>query len=143
MLHLELDPRSAVPAYRQLMDQVTYYVASGALSPGDKLPSIREVARYLGVNPTTVVKAYTELAHESVIERQHGRGVFVRQAASAKPRLEIEKALRERARKLAVAAQQMGAGDDEVVRIVREELAALDARKPQQRRTRSEKRSRK
>ena len=125
MLHLQLDTRSAVPAYRQLMDQVRYYVASGALRTGDRLPSIRELARTLGVNPTTVVKAYTELEHQEVIERQHGRGVFVRGGGRGLDPAEIEKALREGARRLALEAAQMGAERRQVLEILGEELDAL------------------
>ena len=101
MLHLELDPKSAVPAYRQLMNQLKYYVASGVLNGGDRLPSIRELARYLGVNPTTVVKTYTELEHEGLIDRLQGKGVFVKQGVGVVSRRERESVLRERARQLA------------------------------------------
>lgn len=126
MLHLELDPRSAVPAYRQLMDQLKYYVASGSLAEGDRLPSIRELARYLGVNPTTVVRTYAELEHEGVIERKHGKGVFVGRRAKGPSRRELERALRRHARQLAVEATQMGAGEELVLRVVREELSSLN-----------------
>ena len=55
MLHLQVDPHSGVPVYRQMMDQVKYYIASGVLRPGAQLPSVRELAQFLRVNPTTVV----------------------------------------------------------------------------------------
>ena len=77
MLYFQLNVHSGVPVYRQLMDQIRHYVAAGAL------PSIRELAKSLAVNPTTIVKAYGELAHEGVILIQHGRGAFV--AASLPP----------------------------------------------------------
>ncbi len=125
MLHIEIDSRSAVPAYRQLMDQVKYYVASGAVRGGDRLPSIRELSRYLGVNPTTVVKAYTELEHEGAIERRHGKGVFVRDGVESLSRKELAAALHEAARRLAVEALQMGAPRELVLRVVREELTAV------------------
>ena len=62
-LHFQIDPRSGLPVYRQLMDQIKYYVASGGLRSGDQLPSIRDLATRASVNPTTVVKCYTELQH--------------------------------------------------------------------------------
>lgn len=134
MLHYQIDPGSAAPAYRQLMTQVQYYVASGAVRSGEKLPSIREMARYLGVNPSTVVKAYGELEHAGVIERRHGSGVFVQAGVKSPSKRERTRALRERARSLAVQAKQMGAERELVLRLVEEELAALDrrAREPEQ-----------
>ena len=65
-LHLQIDERCGVPVYRQMMDQFKYYVAGGTLRPGDQIPSIRELAAALAVNPTTVVKAYTELERASL-----------------------------------------------------------------------------
>ena len=76
LLHLQIDPRSGLPVYRQMMDQIRYYIASGTLGPGDQLPSVREVAQALSINPTTVVKAYTELQHARVLEIRHGKGAF-------------------------------------------------------------------
>ena len=122
MVHLEIDPHSGVPVYRQMMDQIKYYVASGVLKVGDRLPSIREMARTLSVNPTTVVKAYGELAHEGALEMRHGKGAFVTSAApgmSAGQRIE---ALRRVARQLVVEARQMGASDGEVLKVVRQLL---------------------
>ena len=55
MLHFQINPHSGVPVYRQMIDQVKYYVASDALKAGDQLPSIRELAQSLAINPTTVV----------------------------------------------------------------------------------------
>ena len=127
MLHYQIDPGSSAPAYRQIMEQVRYYVASGAVVAGGKLPSIRELARYLGVNPSTIVKAYGELEHAGVIERRQGSGVFVQDGAKAPSKRERTRVLRERARRLAVEAKQMGVDGGLVLRLVEEELEALDA----------------
>ncbi len=125
MLHLHLDRSSALPAYSQLMEQVRHYVASGVLRPGDKLPSIRAAARYLGVNPATVVKAYGELEHAGVLCREHGRGVFVAERMKAMPAKERQAELRRHARSLAVRAVQLDAPEETVLRLVTEELEAL------------------
>ncbi len=109
------------------MEQVRYYVASGAVQADEKLPSIRELARYLGVNPSTVVKAYGELEHAGVIERRQGSGVFVRAGGKTPSKRERTRVLRERARRLAVEAKQMGIEAKEALRLVAEELDALDA----------------
>jgi GntR family transcriptional regulator len=121
-LHLQIDPHSGIPVYRQIMDQIRYYVASGVLEPGDQLPSIRDLAQRLSVNPTTVVKAYTELQHGQVIEMRHGKGVFVAERAVRVSDREREKALRRIARQLAVEASQMKAAPELVLEILKEEL---------------------
>ena len=113
MLHFQLNVHSGVPVYRQLMDQIGHYVAAGALVPGDQLPSIRELAKSLAVNPTTIVKTYGELEHEGVIEMRHGRGAFVAAAAPAWPPERRRDRLRTLASQLAVEARQMGAPDAE------------------------------
>jgi GntR family transcriptional regulator len=123
LLHLQIDPHSGVPVYRQIMDQVKYCVASGVLAAGDRLPSIRAMAKDLHVNPTTIVKAYGELEHEGAIELRHGKGAFVAEGASRMTAREREKALRRLARQLAVEASQMGADEPLVLKLVKEEIA--------------------
>jgi len=65
------------PIYRQLIDQVKRFVAGGQLAAGDELPSVREVASMLAVNPMTVSKAYSLLETEGVLERRRGLGMVV------------------------------------------------------------------
>jgi GntR family transcriptional regulator len=125
-LHFHIDPHAGAPVYRQLMDQLKYYVGSGALRAGDQLPSIRELAQMLSVNPTTIVKAYTELEHEQVIEMRHGKGAFVCGPSLRMSQQEREIALRQLARKVAVEAAQVGASTDLVVRLVKEEIEDLE-----------------
>ena len=88
---------SAVPIYRQIVDQVCHAAASGALAPEDQLPSVRELAERVLVNPTTVGRAFGELVREGVAESRQGRGVFVtrrRQVYSRAERLRrLEQAL--------------------------------------------------
>jgi GntR family transcriptional regulator len=72
-----LDPRSGVPVYRQLIDQVTGGIASSSLSAGDQLPTVRQVAVDLSINPTTVMRAYRELEIRVVLETQQGTGTFI------------------------------------------------------------------
>ena len=126
-LHLQIDAHSGVPVYRQMMDQFKYYVAGGTLRPNDQLPSIRELAVALSVNPTTVVKAYTELEREGVIRMRHGKGAFVADDAARLSAEEQEQALRRSARHLAVEAAQMHVPAPKVIRVVREELDSMSA----------------
>jgi GntR family transcriptional regulator len=125
MLHFQINPHSGVPVYRQMIDQVKYYVASDALKAGDQLPSIRELAQLLAINPTTVVRVYTELEREGVIEMRHGKGAFVTDSGRRMTAAERDKSLRLLARQLAVEATQMGAPASQVLKVVREELADL------------------
>ena len=72
-----LDLQSGVPVYRQVIDQVMGGIAAGALAPGDQLPTVRQVAVDLSINPNTVVRAYRELEIRGVLETQQGTGTFV------------------------------------------------------------------
>jgi GntR family transcriptional regulator len=72
-----LDAHSGVPVYRQLIDQVQGAVASGSLSPGDQLPTVRHVAVELAINPNTVLRAYREMEIRGMLDTQQGTGTFV------------------------------------------------------------------
>src|SRR5690242_13955530 len=72
-----LDPRSGVPVYRQLIDQVQAGIASGILASRDQLPTVRQVAVDLEINPNTVLRAYRELEIRGVLDTQQGTGTFI------------------------------------------------------------------
>jgi GntR family transcriptional regulator len=72
-----LDLRSGVPVYRQIIDQVTGGMAAGTLAGGDQLPTVRQVAVDLSINPNTVMRAYRELEIRGVLETQQGTGTFI------------------------------------------------------------------
>jgi len=74
---LKLDLRSGVPVYRQIMDQVLGGISTGALKPGDQLPTVRQLAVDLAINPNTVVRAYRELEIREVLATQQGTGTFI------------------------------------------------------------------
>ena len=75
--HLRLDSHSGVPVYRQIIDQVIGGVAAGALTGGDQLPTVRQLAVDLLINPNTVIRAYRELEIRGVLETQQGTGTFI------------------------------------------------------------------
>jgi GntR family transcriptional regulator len=77
-MFLSVDPSSGLPVYRQIMDQVRRMIVAGRLAPGDRLPSVRELAGTLGINPLTVGKAYGELERDGAVEMRRGLGMFVR-----------------------------------------------------------------
>lgn len=84
---LQVDPRSSIPIYQQVVDGVKTAIAKGILASGDRIPSIRELAVELTLNPNTVAKAYQELERHRVIEVVRGRGTYVAKAPSP-PNLE-------------------------------------------------------
>ena len=75
----QLDLRSGVPVYRQIMDQVLGAVASGRLTSGDQLPTVRQLAVDLSINPNTVIRAYRELEIRGFLDTHQGSGTFVSQ----------------------------------------------------------------
>ena len=82
-MRIQISPTSEKPVYQQIVEQVEMAVAGGKLLPGDRLPSIRELAAQLRINPNTVARAYRELERAGVIETRGANGSFV---ARANPR---------------------------------------------------------
>jgi GntR family transcriptional regulator len=74
---LRLDLHSGVPVYRQIIDQVYGGIASGSLAVGDQLPTVRQLAVDLSINPNTVVRAYRELELRGLLETHQGTGTFI------------------------------------------------------------------
>ena len=72
-----LDIQSGVPVYRQIIDQVQAGIATGALASGHQLPTVRQMAVDLAINPNTVLRAYRELEIRGVLETQQGTGTFI------------------------------------------------------------------
>ncbi len=84
-MRFRLDPRSGVPAYRQLVDQVRHAISLGRLQPGEQLPPVREVVTQITINPNTVHRAYRDLEAEGLVRGEQGRGTFVLDGAPARP----------------------------------------------------------
>ncbi|MFM7245245.1 MAG: GntR family transcriptional regulator [Planctomycetaceae bacterium] len=113
---------SGVPIYRQLVDQVEALVAGGRLRPGDLVPSVRQVAAALGVNPMTVSKAWSRLEADGVLVRDRGRGMLVaarRETASLADRRDEVQPLVDRA---VTHALHLGLTPAQLVALVRESL---------------------
>jgi GntR family transcriptional regulator len=79
---IEIDFKSGLPVYLQVVEQIKVAAASGALRPGEPLPSIRPLAEQLRINRNTVAKAYAELEAEGVIETIAGKGCFLKESGS-------------------------------------------------------------
>jgi GntR family transcriptional regulator len=77
MIKFNLDPKTGVPFYRQIIDQIKFGIAKGNLNVGEQLPTVRSLAVDLKVNLNTVAKAYKELEILSILETQQGTGTFI------------------------------------------------------------------
>jgi GntR family transcriptional regulator len=88
-----LDPHSGVPVYRQIIDQVRGGIASGTLSAGDQLPTVRQLAVDLSINPNTVVRAYRELELGGLLETNQGTGTFISAQKIGRGNIERERQL--------------------------------------------------
>jgi GntR family transcriptional regulator len=93
LFRFHLDLRSGVPVYRQLIDQVRAGIASGLLMSGDQLPTVRQLAVDLAINPNTVLRAYRELELGGVLETQQGTGTFITQQKIQRDEVERERQL--------------------------------------------------
>lgn len=131
-LSLRVDPKDAVPLWRQIELGVQRLVASGALAPGSAVPSVRELAQELGVNPMTVSKAYQKLADAGVVEIRRGEGTFVPASPPALARGERSRALREQAERLASVAVTLGASETEALQETKAAFARLRKRSGEQ-----------
>lgn len=78
----KLDFRSGIPIYSQIVDQIKHLIATGELSPGDQLPTVRQLAADLRVNFNTIARAYRILDEDGVISTQHGRGTYILEPAT-------------------------------------------------------------
>ena len=115
---LEIDPHDAVPIWKQIEDRVAQLIAQGTLKPGSAVPSVRDLAKDLVVNPATAAKAYQHLVDGGLLVVRRGEGTYVADAPPAMQRGERSRRLREAAQKYAVTAVNLAisAGDalDEV-----------------------------
>ncbi|MGE5561393.1 MAG: GntR family transcriptional regulator [Chloroflexota bacterium] len=118
-----IDPSSGTPIYRQIFDQVRQAVAGGTLRPGDRLPSVRDLAIELAVNPNTIAKAYQELERGGVIETPRGRGSFIADASPGLSRTERLRRLAPALERLAAEAYHLGVSDEELLKLLAERLA--------------------
>ena len=114
-LFLQVSPTSGVPIYRQLQDQIRSQIAGGRLAPGEFLPSVRQLAQRLQVNPMTVSKAYSLLERDNLVELVRGQGMRVippTPAANGKARRQVLLPLLQQ---VAATARQLSLRPDQVI----------------------------
>jgi len=117
-----LDLHTGVPVYRQLVDQVRAGVASGTLSAGDQLPTVRQLAVDLAINPNTVMRAYRELELGGLLETHQGTGTFISDRKPERKTAERERQLGQLAGEFAARAGAAGFTVEELIDRLRELL---------------------
>jgi GntR family transcriptional regulator len=126
---LHVDPRDAVPIWKQIEEGMRRLVASGALKPGAAVPSVRDLARDLQVNPATVVRAYQRLVDAGLLAVKRGEGTFVAEGIPTLPKAERGRALVESALRFASTAVTVGASRGEAAHALDAAFARLAAGK--------------
>jgi GntR family transcriptional regulator len=114
-IEIKLDGKSGVPFYRQIIDHVRAAVATGAVLPGDRLPTVRQLAVDLSINPNTVARAYTELELTGLVETQMGTGTFVGQQRVQRDEVERKRLLDQICQELLSRASSQGFTLEDVV----------------------------
>lgn len=117
---LKLDLRSGVPVYRQIIDQVRGGIAAGMLSAGDQLPTVRQLAVDLAINPNTVLRAYRELELGGTLETHQGTGTFISAKKISRNNAERERQLGQLASEFAARAGAAGFTVEELLDRMRE-----------------------
>lgn len=113
------DPR---PIFKQIVDGISMAIATGALAPGDKLPSVRALGIQLNINPNTVAKAYTELTSQGLVDARQGLGLFASAPKHMLSKEERQKRLQNATRRCATDVMHLHFSDEEVLRSLDKEL---------------------
>jgi GntR family transcriptional regulator len=113
-LHLNIDPRSSTPVYQQIVEAIKNAVARGLYNPGDKIPTVREMASELTINPNTIAKAYQKLEQEGVIVTMRSRGTFIAERKTPPGNEALKKLLKPSLDRLRIDAFHLGLGTEEL-----------------------------
>ena len=113
-MYIAIDPSSGVPIYMQIVSQIKTGIAMGRLLPEDPLPSVRQLALDLSVNPNTVARAYLDLEYEGVIYKRQGAGTFVSGQGVEMSKNERRKVLSELIEKALVEGVNLGLDEGEL-----------------------------
>ncbi len=120
----QIDPRSATPLYAQIAGRLRVAVAAGELRPGEPLPSVRQLASKLRVNPATVVQAYRDLEAEGFVEMRQGAGTFVKEVVPERKATERSKQAIDLVRQMIAEAARLGLTARELQQAIEQELEA-------------------
>ncbi len=119
-----IDPRSPIPLYVQIAERVRLAIATGTLGSAAPLPSVRQLAAELRINPATVIQAYKDLEAQGFVEIRHGAGTFVRELAPGRRARERSQQAGALVRKLLAEARRAGVSLPELQRALENELGA-------------------
>jgi GntR family transcriptional regulator len=133
-LRFAIDLHSGMPVYRQLIDQVRSGIASGSLIAGDQLPTVRQLAVDLAINPNTVMRAYRELELGGLLETHQGTGTFITKKKLEKNSAERERQLGQMAGEFAARAGAAGFTLEDLIDRLRDLLPGPAQARPTQRR---------
>ena len=122
---LHVDPSSELAIYDQIVRQVKFAVADEAVKPGELVPSVRELARELAVNPNTVARAYRQLQSDGVLQSVRGMGLAVASGAPHQCRAERLTLIRERLRNVLLEAKLSRLDGGNLRQMIQQELAAF------------------
>ena len=114
-MEFQIDPKSGVPYYRQIIEQVKFAKARGDLQTGTQLPTVRQLAVDLSVNPNTVIRAYKEMEIEGLLETHQGSGTFVTNQRPVIDALERQRMLDQILTEMLARASSYGFSLDEVL----------------------------
>jgi len=128
-MRVRLVPASGVPIYRQIVQQVSYQIACGRLPTGQRLPSVRELARALPANQNTVIKAYEILERDGLITRRHGDGTFVAEHQASLTAAERRRIVGEALAQAAVKGTLLGIEPAELHKLLDRQLAQISEQK--------------
>jgi GntR family transcriptional regulator len=126
-MHIQIQPSDELPIYKQIVRQVLDGIASQRISPGEKLPSHRELAQRLVIAPLTVKKAYDRLELEGAIETRRGQGTFITAAPPITSPDDRRARLRNAVQRLLTDAWASGMPLDEIVGLIVEEHSSAQA----------------
>ena len=125
-MFFHIDPSNGLPIYEQVVRQVKFAVAAGVLKPAEMVPSVREVARELALNPNTVARAYRELQAEGVLQPVRGTGLQVAADAAQRCRRQRRDLIQQRLGQVLREARQSRLDGDELRQLVEAELKSLE-----------------
>lgn len=123
-MFLQIDAHNGLAVYDQIVRQVKFAVADGAIAPGELVPSVRELARELAINPNTVARAYRQLQDDGVLAAVRGTGLAVADSARRQCQSERTKLIRARLRMVLEEAANSGLDPQEIEQLVRAESLA-------------------
>ena len=127
-MFFNIDPSNGLAIYEQVVRQVVFAVAAGSLKSGDMVPSVRELARELAINPNTVARAYRQLQDDGVLQSVRGTGLAVADGAGGRCEAQRLELLRNRVQQVLLEAKQSRLDATQLRELVESELTAIEPR---------------